>query len=44
LDLILAVGAESGVKKNRLSEIVGQIDQLGFKTSGLSRSGRLDIR
>lgn len=43
-DLILAVGAESGVKKNRLSEIVGQIDQLGFKTSGLSRSGRLDIR
>ena len=44
LDLILAVGAESGVKKNRLAEIVGQLDQLGFKTSGLSRSGRLDIR
>ena len=44
LDLILAVGAESGVKKNRLSEVVGQLDQLGLKTSGLSRSGRLDIR
>jgi hypothetical protein len=44
LDLILAVGAESGVKKNRLCEVVGQLDQLGFKTSGLSRSGRLDLR
>jgi hypothetical protein len=44
LDLILAVGAESGVTKSRLSEVVGQIEKLGFKTSGLSRSGRLDIR
>jgi len=44
LDLILAVGSESGVTKNRLSEVVGQIEKLGFKTSGLSRSGRLDIR
>jgi hypothetical protein len=44
LDLILAVGAESGVTKNRLSEVVGQLEKLGFKTSGLSRSGRLDIR
>jgi hypothetical protein len=44
LDLILAVGAETGVKKGRLSEVVGQIEKLGFKTSGHSRSGRLDIR
>ncbi|KAK4033878.1 hypothetical protein C8A01DRAFT_19242 [Parachaetomium inaequale] len=44
LDLILAVGAESGVTKNRLSEVVGQVEKLGFKASGLSRSGRLDIR
>jgi hypothetical protein len=44
LDLILAVGAENGVTKNRLSEVVGQLEKLGFKTSGLSRSGRLDIR
>jgi hypothetical protein len=42
--LILAVGAESGVTKDRLSEVVGQLEKLGFKTSGLSRSGRLDIR
>lgn len=44
LDLILAVGAESGVTKNRLSEVIGQLETLGFKTSGVSRSGRLDIR
>ncbi|KAK3297599.1 uncharacterized protein B0H64DRAFT_416603 [Chaetomium fimeti] len=44
LDLIMAVGSESGVTKNRLSEVIGQIEKLGFKTSGLSRSGRLDIR
>ncbi|KAK4132922.1 hypothetical protein BT67DRAFT_65100 [Trichocladium antarcticum] len=44
LDLILAVGAESRVKKTRLAEVVGQIEKLGFKTSGDSRSGRLDLR
>ncbi|KAL2180089.1 uncharacterized protein P884DRAFT_319153 [Thermothelomyces heterothallicus CBS 202.75] len=44
LDLILAVGSESGVSKSRLSEVVGQLEKLGSKTSGLSRSGRLDIR
>ncbi|SPQ27561.1 7c564bb7-7139-4a48-8fb5-7155d2503d47 [Thermothielavioides terrestris] len=44
LDLMLAVGAETGVKKDRLSEIVGQLEKLGFKNNGLSRSGRLDIR
>ncbi|KAK4241398.1 hypothetical protein C8A03DRAFT_12344 [Achaetomium macrosporum] len=44
LDLILAVGAESGVRKSRLSEVIGQLEKLGQKTSGLSRSGRLDLR
>lgn len=44
LDLILAVGAESRVKKSRLAEVVGQLEKLGFKASGLSRSGRLDLR
>ncbi|KAK4122745.1 hypothetical protein N657DRAFT_574910 [Parathielavia appendiculata] len=44
LDLILAVGAETGVKKERVSEVVGQIEKLGFKTSGDSRSARLHIR
>ncbi|KAH6850860.1 hypothetical protein B0I37DRAFT_123112 [Chaetomium sp. MPI-CAGE-AT-0009] len=44
LDLIMAVGSESGVSKSRLSEVIGQIEKLGFKTSGLSRSGRVDIR
>jgi hypothetical protein len=44
LDLMLAVGAETGVRKSRLSEVVGQLEQLGQKTNGLSRSGRLDLR
>ncbi|KAH6621099.1 hypothetical protein B0J18DRAFT_217248 [Chaetomium sp. MPI-SDFR-AT-0129] len=44
LDLIMAVGSESGVTKTRLAEVMGQIEKLGFKSSGLSRSGRLDIR
>ncbi|KAL2020138.1 hypothetical protein VTK56DRAFT_8743 [Thermocarpiscus australiensis] len=44
VDLILAVGAESSVKKTRVSEVVGQLEKLGFKASGLSRSGRLELR
>ncbi|KAK4098202.1 hypothetical protein N658DRAFT_432435 [Parathielavia hyrcaniae] len=44
LDLILAVGAETGVKKECVSEVVRQIEKLGFEASGHSRSGRLDIR
>jgi len=44
LDMILAVGAESRVKRDRVAEIVGQIEKLGFKSSGLCRSGRLDLR
>ncbi|KAL2258781.1 hypothetical protein VTK26DRAFT_7763 [Humicola hyalothermophila] len=44
LDLILAVGAESRVQKSKLAEVVGQLEKLGFKASGISRSGRLDLR
>lgn len=44
VDLIVAVGAESRVKKSRLSEVVGQLERLGRKASGHTRSGRLDIR
>ncbi|GAB1313215.1 hypothetical protein MFIFM68171_03425 [Madurella fahalii] len=44
VDMILAVGAESGVKKDRVSELGGRIEKLGSRDSGLSRSGRLDVR
>ncbi|KXX82808.1 hypothetical protein MMYC01_200779 [Madurella mycetomatis] len=44
VDMILAVGAESGVQKDRVSVLAGQIEKLGTRDNGLSRSGRLDIR
>lgn len=44
VDMILAVGAERGVQKDQVSELAGQIEKLGSRDSGLSRSGRLDIR
>ncbi|KAK3683839.1 hypothetical protein B0T22DRAFT_263349 [Podospora appendiculata] len=43
-DLILAIGAEPGVKRDHVSAVTGRVEQLGCKTSGLSRSGRLDLR
>jgi len=43
-DLILAIGAESNVTKSRLAEVVGQLERLGLKAGGVSRSGRVDIR
>ncbi|KAL2265483.1 hypothetical protein VTJ83DRAFT_6583 [Remersonia thermophila] len=43
IDLILTVGAERGVKKERLADLVTQLEKLGSKGS-LSRSGRVDIR
>lgn len=43
-EMILALGAECGVSKNHLSELVDKIEKLASKTSGLSRSGRLDLR
>jgi hypothetical protein len=44
MDQILAVGSQRGVKKEYSSAIVGQLDKLGAKRSGMSRSGRLDFR
>ncbi|KAK3371306.1 hypothetical protein B0T24DRAFT_314937 [Lasiosphaeria ovina] len=43
-DLILAIGAENGVKRDYVSLVVGQIEKLGSKSSGRSRSGHLDLR
>ncbi|KAH8899644.1 hypothetical protein GQ53DRAFT_816757 [Thozetella sp. PMI_491] len=44
IDLILAIGAQQGVKKEYSSAITGQLEKLGSKPSGLSRSGRLELR
>lgn len=43
-DLILAMGCQAGVKREFVSALTGQIEKLGSKSTGLSRSGRLDIR
>ncbi|ROV97731.1 hypothetical protein VMCG_07391 [Cytospora schulzeri] len=43
-DLILAIGCQRGVKRDFLPALMGQIEKLGAKPSGMSRSGRLDIR
>lgn len=44
MDLILAIGCQRGVEGDLLHALVGQIEKLGTKSSGVSRSGRLDIR
>ncbi|KAF4468451.1 gastric mucin [Fusarium albosuccineum] len=44
MDQILAVGAQRGVRKDYSSAITGQLEKLGTKSSGMSRSGRLDFR
>ncbi|KAH7146473.1 hypothetical protein EDB81DRAFT_494329 [Dactylonectria macrodidyma] len=44
MDQIFAIGAQRGVKKSYASTIGGQLERLGTKSSGLSRSGRLDFR
>jgi len=43
LDMILAIGAERGVKQNYTSAIINQVEKLGL-VSGEPRSGRLDLR
>lgn len=43
-DLILAIGCQKGVKREFSSALTGQIEKLGTKSNGMSRSGRLDIR
>ena len=44
VDQILAVGSQRGVKKEYSSAILGQLEKLGGKRSGMSRGGRLDFR
>ena len=43
-DMILAMGRQNGVKRRFLSALTGQVEKLGAKSSGMSRSGRLDLR
>ena len=43
-DLILAIGAQKGVKREFLSGVTAQIEKLGTKPNGVTRSGRLDLR
>lgn len=43
-DMILAMGRQNGVKREFLSALTGQVEKLGAKSSGMSRSGRLDLR
>lgn len=44
MDQILAIGTQRGVRKVYASAITGQLEKLGTKASGMSRSGRLDFR
>ncbi|TAQ83792.1 hypothetical protein B7494_g7878 [Chlorociboria aeruginascens] len=43
VDQIIALGCEEGVKKGFFGQVSGQIEKLGTKKSGISRSGRLDL-
>jgi hypothetical protein len=43
-DLILAIGSQRGVDKDFLSAITAEVDKLGAKPNGVTRSGRLDMR
>lgn len=44
VDLVLAIGCQAGVKDEFVTAVTGQIEKLGSKENGTSRSGRLDIR
>ncbi|KAH7636158.1 hypothetical protein B0T09DRAFT_379875 [Sordaria sp. MPI-SDFR-AT-0083] len=46
VDLILAIGADAGVKKDFKQTVMAKIEQLGFPSNGdgMSRSGRLGLR
>lgn len=43
-DLILAMGCQRGVESEFVAALTGQVERLGWKTDGMTRSGRLDIR
>ena len=44
VDQIIAIGCESGVSNDLLSQITGQVERLGMKRNGINQSGRLDLR
>jgi hypothetical protein len=44
VDQIIALGCEDGVRKAFFNQISGQVERLGTKRDGLSRSGKLDLR
>ncbi|KAF9870530.1 gastric mucin-like protein [Colletotrichum karsti] len=44
IDQILAIGSQKGVKKTFVSSITCQLEKLGTKSSGISRTGKLDFR
>lgn len=44
MDQILAIGSQQGVDREYSSKIIGLLSKLGFKDSGMNRSGRLDFR
>ncbi|KAK2057578.1 hypothetical protein LY76DRAFT_594060 [Colletotrichum caudatum] len=44
IDLLLAIGAQRGVKKPFVSAVVSQLEKLGSKSNGVCRNGRLDFR
>lgn len=43
-DLILAIGSQDSVKAEFVSGLTGRIEKLGSKPTGMTRSGRLDLR
>ncbi|KAF4833565.1 hypothetical protein CGCSCA4_v013222 [Colletotrichum siamense] len=44
IDQILAIGSQKGVKKTFVSSITSQLEKLGTKSNGISRTGKLDFR
>ncbi|KAJ2984625.1 hypothetical protein NUW58_g5960 [Xylaria curta] len=44
IDLILAIGAQKGVKKGLLCAISSSLEKLGRESNGACQSGRLDMR
>lgn len=44
MDQIIAIGSQRDVKREYTMTIAGQLERLGTKSSGRSRSGRLDFR
>lgn len=44
MDQILAIGSQRGVPRDYSAAITGQLEKLGAKSSGVTRSGRLDFR